>query len=99
MAISFNVRKITDPHYGRGISATISIGSRTYDFCPSIGLTDKLVGLSLIVSPPFSPENINEGDDTYTSDLKEVSLKVSLLWVIISLPFYTYNHTINFSFN
>ena len=90
MAVSFNVRKITDPYYGRGFSATITIGGRTYDFSPSIGLTDNLVGLSLIVSPPFSPENINEGEDSYYTELKEVSIKVSLLWVIISLPFYTY---------
>ena len=90
MAISFNVRKITDPYEGRGFSAAISTDSRAYEFSPSIGLTDKLVGLNIVVSPPFSPENINEGEDTYGSDLKELALKVYLLWVVISIPFYTY---------
>lgn len=88
-----NVRKITDPYYGRGISATISTDSRTYDFSPTIGLTDKVIGLSLAISPPFSYQDINEGNedlDIYGPPLTEVCLTVYFLWVVISIPFYTY---------
>lgn len=83
-------RKLKDPYYGRGFE--VSIGkSETVSYSAEVmvGLTDSLFKFNLAVTSPFDNLKFNtRGDeDTGGKDLIEVSLKVAVLWVQLSIGF------------
>lgn len=80
------IRKITDPYYGRGIG--IDVG--TYAVETTVGVCDRLIGFSLIMSPPFDTHKINAGDEGMRGFL-EIGVKISLAWLTFNLSFHRWN--------
>jgi len=80
------VRKITDPYYGRGIG--IDVGSNAVEI--TAGVCDRLIGFSLVVSPPFDTHKINAGDDSVRGFL-ELGLKVSLAWLTFHISIHRWS--------
>lgn len=82
------IRPIQDPTTGRGLSFELYVGDKTLSFSPTIGFSEKVFGLHLKVTPPFSVQNLNEGNKDYDNHFKTIELSVALLWVKVNLSFY-----------
>jgi len=70
------IRKITDPYYGRGVG----INAGDYGMEIMAGVCNRLIGFKVIASPPFDTHRINAGEEDI-GGFREIAVQASLAWL------------------